>query len=149
MGVIVGFKAAANEKSSPKKTNDSANSETLRIPTAGISYYPSYAARDFAQAQQRFHYASGLEKAKTREDRHQAAKDREVYGDLVHLDLSDPELVLEVDQIDAFVLRVTGHPRAWLAAWSYREYVRCIVSSGDVNAQEYVDQAYAAAISVG
>ncbi|TLX16646.1 hypothetical protein [Rhizobium sp. MHM7A] len=149
MGVIVGFKAGAKDKTSSKKIDDSSTPKTLNIPTAGISYYPSYAAGDFALAQQRFHYASGLEKAKTREDRRQAAKDREAYGGLVHLDLSDPELVLEIDQIDAFVLRVTGHPHAWLAAWSYREYVRCIVTSGDLNAQEYVDQAYAAAISVG
>jgi hypothetical protein len=149
MGVIVGFKAGAKEKTSSKKVEESSTTKTLNIPTAGISYYPSFAADDFELAQQRFNFASGLEKAKTREDRHQSSKDREAYGDLVRLDLSDPELVLEIDQIDTFVLRVTGHPQTWLAAWSYREYVRCIVCSGDEDAQEYVDQAYAAAISIG
>ena len=149
MGVIFGFEASAKALQSSPKAEPVAGPVTLRIPTAGISYFPSYAAVDFAFAQQRFHYASGLERAGAREDLHQAAKDRDTYGDLVRVDLSDPDLVLDTDQIDTFVLRVTGHPHAWLAAWSYREYVRCIVHSGDENAQEYVDQAYAAAISVG
>jgi len=149
MGVIVGFAAGAKKNTSSKKSDESADSKILTIPMAGISYYPSYAAADFEMAQQRFYFASGLEKAKTREDRRQAANDRQSFGALVHLDLADPELVLEIDQIDTFVLRVTGHPHAWLAAWHYKEYVRCIVSSGDPDAQEYVDHAYAAAISVG
>lgn len=149
MGVIVGFDAQKAKASSSRKVEDCSASKALTIPMAGISYYPDFAARDFAFAQQRFHYASGLERAKTREALHQADKDRKAYGELVHLDLADPDLVLDVDQVDAFVLAVTGHPISWLAAWSYREYVRCIVIAGDENSQEYVDQAYAAAISVG
>jgi hypothetical protein len=149
MGVIVGFEAGKAKPSLTKKSEESSTQKPLSIPMAGISYYPAFAAKDFTLAQQRFHFASGLERAKTSEDRRQAAKDREFYGDLVHLDLADPNLVLEIDQVDAFVLRVTGHPHAWLAAWSYREYVRCIMYCGDENSQEYVDQAYAAAISIG
>ena len=149
MGVIVGFDVNAKQPKSSLKAEINAAPMTLRIPVAGISYFPSFAAKDFAFAQQRFFYASGLERAGEREDLHQAAKDRDRFGDLVRVDLSNPDLILDSDQIDTFVLHVTGHPHAWLAAWTYREYVRCIVHSGDENAQEYVDQAYAAAISIG
>ncbi len=55
--------------------------------------------------------------------------------------------MITFEEVQAFVLLVTGHPRQWYAAWQYDSIIENVMTSADVDvreAQEAINDAYAA-----
>jgi hypothetical protein len=155
MRKVVDFKARKKAGGSSKCGDESCMILTngWRVPTAGISKFPVFAAKDFKSAQVRFFMLSGADTPVTASDKAQLTRDRVLYADMVSADLSAADAELDYAEVDRFVLRVTSHPAAWLAAWNYLEYVQCLMCSEGAGAssqefQDMIDSAYESAISI-
>lgn len=123
-----------------------AENKTFEPKMLGVARVPQFAAQDFVKAAERFFLASSIEEA-TSEEYLLALKDRAHYRELLAIDAD----ILSQDDLDAFILLVTGYPRHWLASWTYMERVKELMASNDrsdAEKQEALDACYVEAISV-
>lgn len=123
----------------------------LQVPIVGISEYPHFAERDFNKAFKRFFVSVDAITPDTREEAKQAEIDRMRYSKrFSHFTTAKDDLLVSFEEIEAFVLLVTGYPRYWYAAWHYDQTVTDLMAEGrnDQEAQEMINEAYAEAISV-
>lgn len=113
---------------------------------AGIPPLPKYAVKDFIVATERFWFASFLPEDMSDQEKARALKDRQLYPTLLG---SSPDEISQAE-LDAFILKVTGYSRPWLASWGYQEMIRefnAQTPEGQVEMKEQVDACYVEATS--
>jgi hypothetical protein len=92
----------------------------VMIPKDGVAPYPEFAADDFDAAYDRLLNLVGQHMPSTEIEQDMLVRDRMVFPHLSCRPAPNGHAMLAQDWALDFIAVVTGHPKEWVASWSYR-----------------------------
>lgn len=100
----------------------------------GLAVYPRFAAEDFERAFLRYCILVGAEEPFGDDQEGQLERDRLEFPKIALYGEQTGHFVMPEENALDFVVKATGHPRAWVASWNYRVALNDIAvdTAGDV-----------------